>query len=418
MFNVNDNFEIKEIKMKAISLKKIAVAIVIIGIGTGFAWADGQELLKMLSTKQAEFEFQEITIAEALDRVGQELGAKIVLSDEAEWKLPQGGATKLSASLQGSLSDCLTEVLNPFFMRYAVGYDEITIYPRAELEHIIGRPDTKQLELLENIYAMKFSMSGSFVPEHALDMINRAFKGLSFLPYDVPKRISDILKTMATDKGLAPVNFIVLLQQVSDKYKTPRWYILGMDFPNQAPVIKMVNEQEYREALLDQLVDISFKDERADIILQRLAGWTGMDLLILRKESKWLEEKISVDMQNIKLKQALINIVDSIDGNIEINTSDNWIRVYEPERPRKIESAAEKPKITGAGEGYVGKISIPMGQGEDKYYIEFMLRESDLTEGLKKLREEKIKEILMKFSKVGEKAKEIAARPQSYSILN
>ncbi len=61
---------------------------------------------------------------------------------------------------------------------------------------------------------------------------------------------------------------------------------------------------------------------------------------------------------------------------------------------------------------------LPMGQGEDKYFIEFMLRESDLTEELKKLREDKIKEIIRKFSKAGDKAPEIAAHPQSYSILN
>ena len=53
-----------------------------------------------------------------------------------------------------------------------------------------------------------------------------------------------------------------------------------------------------------------------------------------------------------------------------------------------------------------------------KYFIEFMLRESDLTEELKKLREEKIKEILRKVGKAGDKAPEIAAHPQSYSILN
>ena len=53
-----------------------------------------------------------------------------------------------------------------------------------------------------------------------------------------------------------------------------------------------------------------------------------------------------------------------------------------------------------------------------KYFIEFMLRESDLTEELKKLREEKIKEIFNKAGKADDKAPEIAAHPQSYSILN
>jgi hypothetical protein len=59
-----------------------------------------------------------------------------------------------------------------------------------------------------------------------------------------------------------------------------------------------------------------------------------------------------------------------------------------------------------------------MGEGESKYYLEFMLRESDLTVELRMLREDKIKEILKKFSKAGDNGFEITVRPQSYSILN
>ena len=404
--------------MKAISLRNVIVAVLIFSIGTSFVRADRQELLSMLSRKEAEFEFKDVTIAEALYDIGSELEIEIVLSDEAEWKLPNGRATRLSASLNGSLADCLTEMLNTFFMRYAVGDNEITIYPRQELEHILGRPSTKQLELLKNIYSMKMTFDGSFSFGNALDLIRRAYEGISFLPYDMPQKISEILKAMSTDKGIAPVSLAAVLEQVGDKYKTPRWYLSEMNFPDQIPVIRMVNEEDFREAKLDQVVDISFKDESAEMILQRLAGWAGMELLIQKRDPLWLEEEITVNMQNIKLKQALINIANSVDGPIEINIGNNWIRIFGPDRPQKV-VASTKPKVSGgAGEGYVGKISIPIGDGEDKYFIEFMLRESDLTEELRRLREDKIKEILKKFSKAGNDAIEITVRPQSYSILN
>ncbi|MHC4241349.1 MAG: hypothetical protein ACYSU4_03025, partial [Planctomycetota bacterium] len=334
-----------------------------------------------------------------------------------QWKLPQGEATRLSASLKGSLSNCLTEMLNAFFMRYAVGDNKITIYPRAELEHILGRPNTEQLKMLKNIYAVKFSFGPGFSAENILDMIRNMFEGISFLPYDTPKRISEIFKTMSTDKGMVPVSFTVILEQVGDKYRTPRWYLSGMDFPDQAPVIRMVNEEDFREARLDQVIDISFKDETVAVILQRLAGWAGMDLLIHKKDPSWLEEEIVVNMQNVKLRQALINIANSVDAQIDMNIRNNGIRIISPNRPHKV-AAPAKPKSSSSGEGYVGKISIPMGHGDDKYYIEFMLRESDLTEGLKKLREDKIKEIFRKVGKLDDKATEIAVRPQSYSILN
>ena len=51
---------------------------------------------------------------------------------------------------------------------------------------------------------------------------------------------------------------------------------------------------------------------------------------------------------------------------------------------------------------YVGKISIPMDGG--RYFLEFMLRESDLTEELRRLRAERIKEILQAASNPPETA--------------
>jgi len=403
--------------MKAINLRKIVIAIVIIGIGASYVRADKQQLLANLSRKKAEFEFKDVTIAEALKKIGETAEVKIVLSDEAEWKLPHGEATRLSASLKGSLLDCLTEMLNAFFMRYAVGDEEITIYPRQELEHILGRPNAEQLKLLKKIYSMKMSFDARFSVENALSLTREAFEGVSFLPYDVPQRISEILKMMSTDKGMAPVSFAVLLEQVCDKYETPRWYLSGMNFPEQAAVIRMVNEEDYREAVLDQVVDISFKDERADVIIQRLAGWTGMELVVEKDDPSWLDERILVEMQNIKLRQALRSIVNSVNGEISIEVAFNEIMINGPFDFLGKPASSEKSKSVGSsGEGYVGKISIPMDGG--KYFIEFMLRESDLTEELKKLREEKIREILRKVGKAGDKAPEIAARSQSYSILN
>ena len=402
--------------MRAISLRNVIVVVLVIGIGNGFVQAGRQEILAMLSRKEAEFEFKDVTITEALGKIKQVAGGEIVLSDEAQWKLPQGQATRLSAFLKGSLADCLTEMMNPFFMRYAVSDDKITIYPRAELEHILGRPNTQQLELLKKIYSMRMEVKSGVSKDVVVGLMKDTFGGLSFMPYSVAEDIYKVLESIGN------VSFAVLLEQVGDRHDAPRWYLSGMDFPGQSPVIRMVNEEEYREAVLNQVVDISFQgrsSERAVVILQRLAGWTGMELIITKEDPSWLKGEINVNMQNIKLRQALRNIVSSVDGEIDINIFDNVIEIFGPMQALTQEPASEKPKSAGSsGEGYVGKISIPMGEGENKYYIEFMLRERDLTETLRKLREDKIKEIFRKFSKTGNNDFEITVRPQSYSILN
>jgi hypothetical protein len=309
-------------------------------------------------------------------------------------------------------------MLSAFFMRYAVSDDTITIYPRKELEHILGKPSDEQLKLLKKIYAMRMSFSGEFSAENVIDLISRAFEGISFLPHDVPNRISEMCQTMSTDKGMAPVYFVALLEQVCDRFKWSTWYLSGMNFPNQVPMIKLVDEKEYREAVLNQVIDISIKDEYEDVILQRLAGWTGMELYINKNEPSWLKGEVDIEMQNIKLGQALRDIVSSMNGVVKIDIARGYIGITGPIHPQKVTAPRETKSSSGSGEGYVGKISIPIGEGKDKYFIEFMLRERDLTEELRKLRENKIKQILKKFSKIEYNTLEVTFHPQSYTILN
>lgn len=403
-------FKIKETKMKTISLRKMVIAVVIIGVGASYVRADKQQLQAGLS-KEVGFEFKDVTIAEALKKIGETAEVKIVLSDEAVWKLPLGAATRLSVEMSGPLADSLTEMLNKFFMRYAVGYDKITIYPRQELEHILGRPNTKQLELLKRIYYEKIFFEDLQEIEKFTSFIRDNIGEVSFIPYNIPEEMFGIGLTYGSYVTLA-----ALLEQTGIELKIPCWYLSGTDLPGQVPPIKFVNEETFREAKLNQVVDISFQDEWADVILQRLAGWTGMELFVNKSEPSWLKEEIFVNMQNIKLGQALRNIVSSVDGEVDIDFSRNYIEIKGPIHPQKPAAPRKSPSSGGAGEGYVGKISIPMDGG--KYFIEFMLRQSDLTEELKKLREDKIREIFKKVGRAGDKAPEIAARSQPYSILN
>jgi hypothetical protein len=378
--------------MSAKSLGRIMVlAVTSICIFTGYVQADKLQLLEKLTTN-VDIQLKNVTIGEALDAIGRQAGVKFVLSDEAVWKLPRGEATSLSVTLEGPLADSMTEMLNAFFMRYAVGNEEITIYPRAELEHVLGKPNTKQLELLKKIYSMSISVKNGVSADVVTGLIKDTFGAVSFMPYYVSGSIYEVLESTGT-----PTTLPVLLEQAGLIQNAPHWYLTGMNFPGQAPVIRTVDEEAFREAKLDQVVDISFKNETADVILQRLAGWAGMELIVDKRDPSWLEEEIVINMQNIKLRQALRNIVSSVDGDMSIDVGDNDIRIYGPMHPPKVAAPKATKSSGGAGEGYVGKISIPMDGG--KYHIEFMLRESDLTEELKKLRDEKIQEVTKKSKK-------------------
>jgi len=268
-------FKIKETKMKAISLRKMVIAIFIISIGASYVRADKQQLQEKLS-RDAKIQVNDVTIVEALEKIGEAAEVKIVLSDEAVWKLPFGEATRLSVSLSGPLADSLTEMLNAFFMRYAVGNEEITIYPRPELEHILGRPTTRQLELLKRIYTRPIE---DYFLEELQRTINQALgQEVLISPIHVQAQLNNLLRQLVGKEAIhitfdprmrrpmsvavkkarepepnepeptvynlpTPVTVVQLLSQVvieRDPGDT-RWYISGSAFPGQIPEIRAVS---------------------------------------------------------------------------------------------------------------------------------------------------------------------------------
>ena len=385
--------------MNTMGLKKMMVVLVLVGVLAGFVQADKLELQDKLG-KEVPIELKDVTISEALERIGEETEMEIVLSDEAAWKLPQGAATRLNVVLKGPLAESLTELLNTFFMRYAVGEEQITIYPRPELEHILGRPTAEQLELLTKIYNTTITVSQEVSSKAIVSKF--AGQGVLVLPVEYYTELDKFLRTLTSGVPEGERSPAFTMAHMLDSVGGA-WYLSGMDFPNQIPEIRMVSSAGFREAKLDQIVDISMADEAA-VIIQRLAAWTGMALIFDKRAPDWPEDvgRMGVEMQNIKLGQALRNVISMVDGTYNIDVGDNTIWVQGPKHVKKVPTTArpaatprrpkESGKITRASGDYVGKISIPMDDG--KYYIEFMLRESDLTEELRKLRDEKMGQIL------------------------
>jgi hypothetical protein len=390
-------------------VKRLAVAIGLVCVLAGLVQADKLALQKKLG-QDIRIQLKDVTIAEALEKVGQEAGVKFVLSGEAEWKLPQGKATRLSVTMDGALADSMTEMLNAFFMRYAVGDKELTIYPRPELDHILGRPTAKQLELLRRIYTRtidEYHQSQqntinealgehiTIVPFEAQDFLDRVLHEMAHKDYDAERTENYGYKlpgpmTVANMLGHVMVDTPV---RGTDNWRQKKgeWHLSGAGFPTQVPEVRVVNEVEFRQAKLDQTIDVSFKEETAETAIQKLAARTGMELHIYKRDPSWLEEKISIDIRNVKLSQAMRNVVGAVDGEIDIRVDRSEIHVQGPIHERKHKQAVPKA-ATSQGGDYVGKISIPMEGGA--YYIEFMLREKDLTDELRKLWKKRMEEIL------------------------
>jgi hypothetical protein len=276
-----------------------------------------------------------------------------------------------------------------------------------ELLKAIYTNSTEQyVESLQNTIKEAIGEHVAIVPLNPCRYLDEALHELSYQEFSQHSRGEDYkfkLPSSMTVANMLQHGMVETPYREGDKLywrmEKGRWYLSDAEFPYSVAEIRVVNKMAFRQAKLDQIVDISFHDERADKIIQRLANWAGMELLVQKRETSWLDEVISVDMQNIKLRQAIRNIVTTVDGELNIGTEKNSIAVWGPKHssvrkpvPRATTATRPSPRVKASSETYVGKISIPMDGG--KYFIEFMLRESDLTEELKQLREEKMNEIL------------------------
>lgn len=159
----------------------------------------------------------------------------------------------------------------------------------------------------------------------------------------------------------------------------------------------MVNSSTFGELRRNQMIDITYRDEQLDKILQSLVNRASIQLYV-QPQSYLHEYRLSVNMQNVPIAQAMNAIARMVGASCEFNSSRGYMQIQGPgPKTRPTTPGPAKTTTKTAGEGYVGKISIPMDGG--RYYIEFMLRESDLTEELKKLRAEKMEQVLGKSPK-------------------
>lgn len=384
--------------------------------------------------KEIKIELNDVTITEALKKISDEIDVPIQISDEAEWKLPYGKSTRLSVTLEGPASEAITQMLNEFFMRYALGQDEIVIYPRPELDHVIGRPSARQLNILKAVYTKPIEL---YITDNVSATVNTALDQEVFIsPIDLHDNINGALRSLAGEKriktGIHPgskknvyesklpldadgnesqdymLPTSVTLPQLLRDISTNRglgtdWYIPAIDLPNQVPEIRIIESGELYRFKRGQLIDVSYEDKALLEILQSLADRGSIYYEKNPHAIQYLQERFTVSMQNVTAMQAMKKIADMAQLDYQADGYEFHLRgKIKPPQPKtrspQAKSRTTKTTSSSTDRGqYVGKISIPMEDG--KYYIEYMLRESDLTDELKKLRSEKIAEIIGKQPK-------------------
>jgi hypothetical protein len=420
-----EDLKLRSTIMANTALKMTVLALIGLGIGVADVHADKAQLEERLRQDLA-ITLEDVTIAQALEQIGQKAGVTISLSPEAIWKLPEGEQTRLSVTLEGRLAESLEKMLNSFFMRYAVGNESLTIYPRPELKHIIGRPTADELKLLRNIYGnpMWASTGAEEIPD---EFVQKALNGLAKEPVDIMppdeiRAIGAIMYKMMTKstssagsphdpnapKG-TPLTMASLLDGIERFYAPPKtWCIEGPAFPRQVSEIRIVGREEFWRAHLDQVVDVSFRGETGASVLRTLAAWGDLTVHIPQGPAlESLAQTMTLEVQNVKLADVIERAFGVLGIGWTLNLGEEAVIEFRPPFPTKPVKEASQ-----SGEGYIGKISIPMDGG--RYFIEFMLRESDLPEELRTLRRQAMNEVIAELSREGkikEVLKQLSSQP-------
>jgi hypothetical protein len=112
---------------------------------------------------------------------------------------------------------------------------------------------------------------------------------------------------------------------------------------------------------------------------------------------------MTLEVQNVKLSDVLERAFSALHVMRLLNLSEGVLELSSYPMTAKPEKDTLQPAPSESSPGgYVGKISIPMDGG--RYFIEFMLRESDLTDELRQMRQEKLRQILTELTKATPKS--------------
>jgi hypothetical protein len=275
--------------------------------------------------QELQFQAENVTIAQALEQIGQNWGVKIVLSPGAVWKLPEGQDTRVSVTLEGRLSESLEKMLNNFFLRYAVGSEALTVYPRPELKHIIGRPTADELKLLKRIYEGKMWVilpaDKGELPERYVQTILKMLAGesVAVMPPEVLPMLGRVMQKMGgktsppgsthdpnSNRG-EPLTLALLLEGGARSVSPEgNWYIQGPEFPRQISEIRIVTREGFWQAHLDQILDVSFSNETGESVIGTLAAWGDLTMQFPGGHvPPALDQPMTLEVQNAKLRVVL-----------------------------------------------------------------------------------------------------------------
>lgn len=251
--------------------------------------------------------FQEVTLDKAFGRLGRDLGVTLDLDAGALGQLPHGEYTVLSAQIEGlTWREALAELLRPLALRFEVGEDRVYIVASRELARQPQRLNRVELDALTKL-------QNSYLDNSQKNLLKqlREVTGLQF---------SLVAHGERRDKSDANVVWQILKEtpqranEVLDSYSrvyNGTWFVRAEPGDGQAALVDivMVKAERLIEMKLEQRIDVAFRNQPVQKMLQELARRAHVEITFEPGCLALLDEDVrlgsSLTMQAGTVKSAL-----------------------------------------------------------------------------------------------------------------
>lgn len=336
-------------------------------------------LIRQALDQKTDLDVKEAPIREAFEQLSENTGIPIEIEPGTVGLLPYGSKTLVSATIKGRpLRDSLTALLRPIGLRFEVEGGKVVIRPTPPLRRAGQRVTWQELGLLEKLSSSPWS-------EKLGESLKLQFQDTSGAGADASR---ETLLRLA--RGVGAGSAAEVLEQATSQYGWT-WYPAG-DQIVVLPKTRQIERQLEKRVSVD-FDQVSLKDALLDLT-RRAAVPLSIDPGALTSASvpNHMADRFSLSVQNTTVRQVL-EIIAGQTGlayfiepeGVRITTN-----LLTPTTPstRPATDVAGLPRTSSV----VGQITIPNPNGGPA--ISFFIRESDLPPELNEARKARIREAI------------------------
>lgn len=351
----------------------LVVAGMVLGAGP-----ETKSLIAKALTEPAQITLDNIRLVDAICKITEQTGVRIVMSPEAMRYVPQGPETVIEKVTIANLPlrEGLERLFGPLGMKFELAEDHVRIVPKDSLLCLGRAPTWDELETLVAVSALQPGTKSS-----DLDRLQDKIQFQVPAP-DAWGSLSQQIENVGAGRGDDVLT-------VATGQLGWTWCLGGEN------IIVTTFERQLRQRI-KQPISIRMNNRPLSDVLQAIGTSLNTPVRVeagaianlpLQKQKNYF-----LDATHVSAEQVLEGI--SANTGLGYLLSSDGIFFYNPQTAPAMTSASSPAAPTGSADPYVGKIVIDIGDGKT---FEWMIRRSELPDDLKQIRERDIQQFIDEF---------------------